>query len=70
MSVFQDRLDTQVAIVTHHQMAEVSQPCIGSFDLPAFAIAPELATILSRLADSIHLVGNDQVDAPFLQSAP
>ena len=62
-------IDVQQAVVSNDQMPEVSQPCIGSFDLPAFAIASEWASILSWLTHSVCLVGHDQLDAPLLQAS-
>ena len=46
-------VDVKVSLVSDDEAAEVSEPCVGSFDLPAFAVASEAAPILSGLADSV-----------------
>jgi len=51
-------------------MAEISQPSIGSFNLPAFAIAAQGPPVLGRLTDSSGLVRHDQLDTSLLQSSP
>jgi len=49
-------------------MAEVSQPCIGSLDLPTFAIAAQGTSVLCCLANPASSVRHDQLDASLLQS--
>ena len=61
-------IDVKQAVEASHEVAEVSQPSIGSFDLPAFAVASEWASILSWLAHSVCLVGYDQFDATLAQA--
>jgi len=50
-------VDAQLAIVADGQVAEVSQPCVGSLHLPAFAVAAERASILGRRANAPGFVG-------------
>ena len=56
--------------MTDEQSSELSQPCICSFNLPAFTVAPQGSPVLSRLAYSVCFVGHDQLDTPFLQALP
>ena len=51
-------------------MAEVSQPCIGSLDLPTFAIAAQDMIVLCCLANPASSVRHDQLDASLLQLCP
>jgi hypothetical protein len=63
-------VDLERAVVADYEMAKVSQPRIGSLNLPAFSVAPEGSSILSRLAHSVCLVWHDQLNAPLLQALP
>lgn len=57
-------------VVTDYEVSEISQPCIGSLNLPAFTVSPQGSSILSRFAHSVCLVRHDQLDAPLLQALP
>src|SRR5208283_6121994 len=51
-------------------MAEVSEPSVGSLDLPTFAIAAQSTSILRRWTNPASSVRHDQLDAALLQSCP
>lgn len=63
-------INVKQTVVADYEVAEISQPCIGSLNLPAFTVSPQGASILSRLAYSVCLVRYDQLDAPLLQVLP
>lgn len=49
------------------QPAELSEPCVGAFDDPAAFVAPELSPVLVASVPAIFAIGDDQLDAAFLQ---
>jgi len=61
-------IDAKRAVVADYEVAEVSQPSIGSLYLPAFAIASEWPSILGGLAHPVCLVRRDQFDTPSLEA--
>lgn len=59
-----------LVFVTSDQAAEILQPTDRTFDFPAFAISPKLATILGRRPGAIAAVRADEINASPLQSGP
>lgn len=62
-------VDVEVSFVSDDETAEVTEPCVGAFDLPALAVTSEASTVLSWFADAVSFVWNDQFDPAFLQSS-
>jgi len=55
--------------VTDQQSAELSQPSVGAFDLPAPFVASQTPAIFLSPLDVVLLVGRDQLEAtPFHRS--
>lgn len=60
--------DAQLTGISNYPLAEIFQPGVASLDLPAFAIASRIASILGRLANPASLVWHDQFDFALLSS--
>ena len=54
--------------MTDEQSAELSQPCVGSFDDPSALVAPQFPTVLIPFHLVVFAVGRDQLDATSLPS--
>jgi hypothetical protein len=63
-------IDSQNAVITHHQAPEKSQPRVGALDFPAPFVAPQLASVRIRLLLSVLPIRGNQLHAPSFQSAP
>jgi hypothetical protein len=57
-------------VVADNQAPEVSQPCVGTFDDPSPAVAPQGSAILSCGPNAISLMRTDQFDPTLLQAFP
>ena len=56
-------VNRQRTVVTHHQSAEVTEPCEGAFHGPASSIAAQRPTVLGRRFAPILPMRRDQLDA-------
>lgn len=54
-----------IELIPCYKSPEVLEPTDGSFDLPSFAVSPELSSVLSWRFDSISLVRCNQIDTTF-----
>ena len=54
--------------MTDEQSAELSEPCVGSFDDPSALVTPQLPTVLIPFHLVVLAVGRDQLDATSLPS--
>ena len=53
--------------MAHEESAELTEPGVGAFDDPAALVAPEFSSIFITPALAVLAVGDDEVDASFLQ---
>jgi len=56
-------------IIANQQPPEIAKPGEGAFDFPAFAVAPERATVVPGSFASAFAMGTDQQDALVQQAA-
>jgi len=54
--------------VTDQQAAELPQPCVGSLDLPASFVAPQLPAVFIFPLLVVSSIGRDQLDTPSFPS--
>src|SRR6202521_5743185 len=60
-------INSERAVMAHHQTTVIAQPADGAFDDPAASIAPQRAAILCRQTNAILLVWADQFDSALPQ---
>ena len=53
--------------MSHEESAELSEPCVGTFDDPAALVASELSAVLVASVPAIFAIRNDEVDASLCQ---
>lgn len=56
--------------MANEESAELSEPCVSSFDDPAAFVPPQFAAVLVVSVFAGDAVGDDEVDAAFLPSYP
>src|SRR5579863_1787452 len=61
-------IDSERAVVAHHQASEVSEPGVSAFDNPSPSVAPQRSAILRRGPHTIPLVRTDQFDPALPQA--
>src|ERR1700730_16161698 len=60
-------INSERAVMAHHQTTVIAQPANGAFDDPAASIASQRAAILCRQTNAILLVRADQFDSALPQ---